>query len=460
MPDRTGSVDGPVPWAGTGARQPSTAPGCVTLPRGRPGDLSFKVCASTLFLVMLYIVANASISLQVTQIPFILRLSFSIVVLGVLVWILSISPGKGLAAITAALVPQKILLNQGFLLSSIADIEILALAFFFSARPRHTKMPGAWFYLVLSLYTFAHFLFSDQGTNAVKVLRGMAAFALFFYHVAPRIRKDEAIAALKSAAYFGLLYGILALSNYDYSSLDRLGESINLNSNNGASFAYQALIFSVFLMRANVGNRIYLWFVIILTAICILFFGSRTFVVVTAIGLLILSNPSRMVLIGGALLVTAFAVPTFVDLSGSALLQQYTKGLFGLSVEDMSTNRWLLTVRGMELYRESSFWGAGLGASAELIGIYREQRDKYLPIHNLYLLYLVEMGAPALAMVLLWIAAQIWYALWNKATLFLTLTFGFMITGLLSGSFFYPEYTIVWGVAALFSLPRRKAKSQ
>lgn len=450
MPDRRGSRDSPAPWAGIRARPTSTV----------PRELSLKFSVSTLFLISLYIAADVSLRLQIIQIPFILRLSFSIVVISGLVWILSRSPSKGLSAIAAAIIPQKILANQGFLLSIFVDIEILALAFFFSARPRHMKMPGAWVYLMLSLYTFSHFLLSDQRSNSVKVLIGMTSFALFFYYVAPRIRKDEAIAALMSVAYFGLLFGILALKNYDYSSLDRLGEAIGLNSNNGAFFAYQALIASVFLIHANVGNRMYLWLVVILSAICLIFFGSRTFVVVAAISMIILSSHSRTLVIGGVLLVMVFAVLTSIDLSGSALLQQYGKGFSSLSAEDISTNRWLLTVRGMELYREASFWGTGLGTSAELVGIYREQHEKYLPIHNIYLLYLVEMGAPALVMVLVWIASLIWSALWNKATLFLAFTFGFIITGLLSGSFFYPEYTIIWGIAALLGLPQRKAKSQ
>lgn len=428
----------------------------------RPFADGRRAVVSVTSLAVLATYAIAVFTSLIGDIPtaFLLRASLTLIFVSVFALLAARQAAMAMKAFAALLIPQKILVNQELLLGQVTVLETFVLVVAFLARPVRQPTFG---FLPIALFlglVFVSFVSHASAENSLTDTLRVIAVVLLFYVAAPRMTQREAMDTLETYVKFVLLFCVLCVLTYDFSGLDRLGDALSLNSNNAASFSAMGLIASVFCLKMSRANRQVFWLALAACAVVLLFAGSRTFVLASLIGILVVNNPLKSALTIGLVGVWVLGVLSFVAFDGSGVLFQFTKGLETGSLEEISTKRWLLSIRALEIYAEAPFWGTGLGSSAELVGVYREATDKFLPIHNVYLLYLVELGAMGPLLILLWNFTLIAVGTLYRRVLCVAFTLAFMTSGVISGTYFDPEYGVLWSVSTILSVRQRGERSQ
>jgi hypothetical protein len=410
--------------------------------------LNLRAISTSVFVACLvYFVAFGVVVLDISF-PSILRAAATLLLLAVLFVITSASPIMGLRTVAVLLIPQKILINQAVLINSLPLMETLLLAAIFSARPVRKELPGRPVLLVCLVFVGLQFVVSPMTVDAVRGMFGIVSFCCIFLIVAPTLHADEAVDVIRDYVNLTRVFAVLALVTYNWGALQRLGPELALNSNNTAQFSCIGLVGAFYLWRrGKITPKTGITVLILLTPVLFLA-ASRTFMLASVLGILLSLNLTRAALVLGALSAVVSALLLVIPVQDSGVLQQLTKGLAVRSLEDVSTFRWILTIRGLELYYEAPFFGTGMGTSRALVDVYREAHDNFLPIHNLFLLYLVEFGIVGPLLVIWWLVTMVIGSALNGARLCVAFSLAFFFSGMISGPFFDAEYAVIWAASA------------
>ena len=347
----------------------------------------------------------------------------------------------------------KTLLTMGAISNSTLNMMALILggAFFIRRRSIHS-VPGLIPYLLLLSLIFVQFFRTEEIIAGINVVLGAVTIGLFFYVIAPRLHVGEAIFMLKAYLLGFVLFGLFLLLSYDWGVGARMGESLGLDANNVGLFAASASVISLYL---HLDKRLSLWWgswPFVIASILLVLSSSRSFIIVTVIGLLLLFGKKNFALKGaislGVLMVVIFtAISYYFD---SDIARHLTRGVESdtdVELESVSALRWYLLQAGIELFTEKPFLGFGVANFADAAGISAYEGGQNLVAHNIYLSSAVELGVVGLILLLIWNGRCLWEGYRSGAVFGVTITIMYCLVGLLSGNYLDVEYAFIWGVA-------------
>ena len=348
----------------------------------------------------------------------------------------------------------KVLMNQGVVSNSILFLLIFVIGLAFSLRPtKVNNIPGRNAYFLLVIAFLLQSVRALDFVEAINSILGMLSVAIMFYVVAPRLRQREARYAVLAYLIGAFLFGVMALSGYDWSIMGRLGEGIELNPNNIALYMSTMLIISVYLIVTERRISMLLLLSVVVATFVLVLTGSRTFLVASTIGLLFFLR-SKYALVAAALVLGVLLVTIVASAWAEwPLITHISKGLFSdnlVTLEGISTKRWELLMVGLRIFYDHPIVGIGLGNFAEAAHVYHG--EKTLIAHDLYLSIAAELGVFALLILVCWNLSLLLRSFRGNNNLAFSLTIMYCIVGMLSGNYLDPEYAVIWAIA--FALVR------
>jgi O-antigen ligase len=304
------------------------------------------------------------------------------------------------------------------------------LAWLSSRRASRRRLPGGTLETLVVVYMVVGTLSVAQAVGRVdsvgellQTYRGWLAPFLFFF-VARGLVRDRAglVAVLRVMATVTILVAALTwvegLSRSDRGSIDaaRVRGLMQQANQMGAFLVYYGvLLLALALRERHWGRRLLYLGGFLVAARAMLFTFSRSAYLALAAGcsmVVLLQSPLLMLAGAGGGAVAVALRPSLIPASVRERMAETTEGV-GLegerqSLDKSSEYRLILWGAAFRMIRERPLTGVGLGEFSSVVPHYTEvtlSKDDPNDAHNAFILIAAEMGLPALAAVLVLLAA-------------------------------------------------------